>query len=131
MIYNPVSIRFAFNKGWQVFCDLSAVIGGHRALLALNNCMDICSRNIPNVRAKSNRIAMSPYINPDQRDGVDILIETLALEVVLCMVENGCLPDDRPLMWELASVNACKITVRPRMGAAPTHHFLGTAPVPQ
>lgn len=112
---NQFHVRIDFQRGWVLYADLSAVIGEHRASLALAQCFDILRRDTAYVQRKANIIGMSAYVNPDEREGVDIQLEALALELLMTMITGGFIVEtDDILTWEFAGISAFKLTIRPR-----------------
>ena len=112
---NHFNVRIDFRAGWVLFADLSTMIGGHCATLALAQCFDFLKRDPHHVIRKADVVAASAYINPNNIEGVDIQLELLALELLKTMIDGGFFAEtDNELTWEYGGISIGKLTIRPR-----------------
>lgn len=118
-------VQMEFNDGWKTYNDLATLIGEHRAKIALGHCFDICVPDPKEVARKSMSISNSTYINPENRQGVDLLIELLSLQVLEAMRVNKCfITTHNGLHYELFDIKPGKLIIQPRYGSRTLHPFL-------
>lgn len=117
------AIALLFYNGSKVFADLACLIGEHRATVALGLCFDICVYEEAVVVQKSKHISNSAFINPQGTEGVDILIEQLAVELLKSMKELSLIDEVGALQYELVKLDNFKLVISPRFADVkiPTH----------
>lgn len=123
-------LAVAFVQGYTHYADLAALVGEHRARVALERCVSNCRAFNTEVFSKATAIAASPYINPDQLEGVENVITMMCVEVLKTMHENHCFAADLPLQsWEFIAVQPCKLFLKPPTpAAAEMHPYIKAAP---
>lgn len=122
-IEKPKAIALHFYKGSKIFADLACLIGEHRATVAFGLCFDICVYEEALVIQKCKHISDSAFINPDCIEGVDILIEQLAVELLKSMKELGLMQETGALPYALHKLDNFKLIISPRFDEVviPTH----------
>lgn len=130
-------LMLPFKKGYTDFCDLACLIGHHNASLALSRCVGICTQFDAAVLTRASSISESPYLNPNSREGVDILITSLAVEVLKVMKEHHCFDNQNGFaVWEFINVLTGRLCIAPTSAEVAHAHplicrALECSPTPQ
>lgn len=102
-----------FGNGFNYYKDLTGLIGEHRSQLALGHCVTICNSFNKEILIKADALASSSYINPDNIEGIDVLLTAMAVETLKVMQQFDCFATQCGLSWEFFEIKPLRLLIKP------------------